>query len=347
MLQDGIMYQEIQTKKAKPKAVLISDIHYNISNLPLADKALRQAVDKSNKLEVPLIVAGDLHDTKAHLRGECVSALIQTFELAKQQVLILIGNHDLHNEKSQKNSLEFLAPYENIQIIKAPTKTEGIWFLPYFSDKEQLKKVLITIPAYSIIIAHQGVIGADLGHYVKDSTSLFPEDFKDFRVVSGHYHKQQTIICGPLQMGCVGSFDYIGSPYTQSFAEAKDGDKGFQILNEDGSLTFVSTNLRKHVIVECRHNDDFSKYKFNTDDILWLKVSGPASELNKLDKNKIGNVILGHNNYRFEKISDKEVPLEFQKKKLSNHQELDALIDSLSDTGEHKKYLKNLWRGIV
>ena len=54
-------------KPRSPIAVLISDIHYNINTLPVADAALRQAIAKANELDVVLIVTGDLHDTKANL----------------------------------------------------------------------------------------------------------------------------------------------------------------------------------------------------------------------------------------------------------------------------------------
>ena len=80
---------------ANPRAVLISDVHYNLQTLPLADAAMRQAIQKANELQVPLIVAGDLHDTKANLRGECINAMLETFNTCEQDIYFLIGNHDL------------------------------------------------------------------------------------------------------------------------------------------------------------------------------------------------------------------------------------------------------------
>lgn len=72
----------LRESKTKPEAVLISDIHYNIQTLPLADAAVNMAITKANQLGVPLIVCGDLHDTKANLRGECVNAMLETFSRA-------------------------------------------------------------------------------------------------------------------------------------------------------------------------------------------------------------------------------------------------------------------------
>src|ERR1700722_9570126 len=114
MLKNQIHLMVRTTMKAgvvrKPIAVLISDVHYNLQTLPLADAAMRQAVFKANTLDVPLIVAGDLHDTKANLRGECIKAMLNTLSLTKHRAHILIGNHDKINEKSPltENSLHFL-----------------------------------------------------------------------------------------------------------------------------------------------------------------------------------------------------------------------------------------------
>ena len=63
-----------------PIAVLISDVHYNLQNLKVADAAMNLAIDKALDLGIDLIVAGDLHDTKANLRGECVSVMRKTFK---------------------------------------------------------------------------------------------------------------------------------------------------------------------------------------------------------------------------------------------------------------------------
>src|SRR5579862_1378127 len=102
----------------KSLAVLVSDVHYNVHTLKLADAAMRMAIVKANKLEVPLIVAGDLHDTKANLRGECVNAMIETFKQCNKPPYIIVGNHDRINEKSHEHSLNFLAPY--CHIVDSP-----------------------------------------------------------------------------------------------------------------------------------------------------------------------------------------------------------------------------------
>jgi hypothetical protein len=49
----------METKNKYPIAVIISDVHYNINTLEVADKAMRMAINRANILNIPLIVAGD------------------------------------------------------------------------------------------------------------------------------------------------------------------------------------------------------------------------------------------------------------------------------------------------
>lgn len=332
-------------------AVLISDVHYNVNTLPLADAAMRMAINKANELDVPLIVAGDLHDTKANLRGECVKAMINTFRLCKQRPYVLIGNHDLINEKSLDNSLEFLIGYAH--LINAPAFHKGIqaYLIPYHSDPQELQDYLATLPSGSLIICHQGVHSANLGHYVQDKTALPKEAFSNYRVISGHYHTRQDIKCGRPQRGAVGLYSYIGNPYTLTFGEANDPEKGFQILMDDGLLEFVPTDLRKHVVIETDieglgiYADTGSSP--NPGDLLWLKVKGPQSELKKLSKQEIGKRLLGHSNYKLDLIPTDSTAIEEKADALKDTEILDMLIESMGETKEQTEYLKKLWREIL
>src|SRR6266404_2231645 len=151
----------------KPVCVLISDVHYSVPTLELADASLRMAINKANELHVPLIIAGDLHDTKANMRGECVNALLETFSTAKVLIHLIIGNHDKINEKSVEHSLNFLAS-SKVNIIEKPTyiytaisETRTVCLLPYYSDVEALRSDLKKIKPGSILIMHQGVSGSN------------------------------------------------------------------------------------------------------------------------------------------------------------------------------------------
>lgn len=341
---------EGQMKNSKPTkypmAVLISDIHYRVDTLELADSALNQAVEKAYRLKVPLIICGDLNDTKAIIRGECANRLISTLTTAKGKcvnVYILVGNHDLLNEKSKQHSLEFLRPYATVvdkpYIYRELIFNNSALLIPYVSDPETFRAIIKLSTIDNLIIMHQGVKGADMGNYVLDNSSVDPEEVKRFKCFSGHYHKHQT----------VGTVTYVGNPYTLTFAEAKDGPKGFQVLNSDYTLDFVPTNLRKHVVQECTTDEVMTPIDgLNKEDLLWLKVKGPYSELEKLNKKKIGMKHLGHSSFKLDLISTDEVEVKSQQtSKMSNVEIMDFIVDSSDELSEQKTSLKSLWREVM
>ena len=214
----------------KPIAVLISDIHYNMQNLSLAAWALDEAIRLANKLNVGLIIAGDLHDTKAAHRAECMDSMVAELKKAVQEPTIIVGNHDLINEKDNtKHSLGFLSRYAHI-VAEKPWGKNGFWLAPYQTDVPAFEAWLKSLPPGDTVIMHQGLKGTDAGEYFSDKTAIDYESCSHLRVISGHYHKRQTH----------GNFDYIGTPYTMTFAESNDPTKGIQILHESGKLQFVS-----------------------------------------------------------------------------------------------------------
>lgn len=332
--------QTKKVKKSKPIGVLISDIHFNINTMGLADRAFTMAVTAAMEMNVPLYVTGDLNDTKAIIRGEVANCLISLFKEAKSlnvQTHVLVGNHDLLNEKGSAHSLNFLKPWTN--IIDTPTALEGLTAIPYQTDSANIFEALRHVEKGSIVLMHQGVKGAFMGEYIKDRSSVDPALLADWRCISGHYHRHQTI----------NNFTYVGSPYTISFAEAGDGPKGFQILFEDGSLELVPTNLRKHVIVERSVSSAFDPIdNLNTEDILWLKVIGPHSELEKLSKRELGLRHLGHSDFKFDKIrTDKARPTPESMESFTSDQILDMLITDSDEPEQQKISLKKLWREVM
>lgn len=330
---------------SKPVAVLISDVHYSLPALKLADAAVRMAIETANSLNVPLIVAGDLHDTKANLRGECVNAMVKTFQLMRCTTYIIIGNHDLINEKAKDHSLNFLEPY--VYLVSAPTPFElknHVMLLPYFADKEEAKKALKKYgPNYKTLIMHQGIEGSNSGDYIQDKSAVTYEDAAGCRVVSGHYHTRQTI-----QLPDGGQWDYIGNPYTLNFAEANDPPKGYQVLFDDGSLQFVPTDLRKHVVIETQVDDLIAiPYTHSPGDLLKFKLSGTKEELLSITKQQIADNYDIKEAFKLELITTDAPVATLQAKGLTQAETLDSLIDSMADTSvERKERLKGLWKDL-
>lgn len=345
---------------SKPIAVLISDVHYSIHTLELADAAMRQAIDKANELNLALIIAGDLHDTKANIRGECIIAMRRTLARAKNLVWVLRGNHDSLNEKSIEHSLNFLPI--NCYVVATPQKYDAglmkhwigdlqAYLIPYFHDPEELKQYLSTVPKDSLLIMHQGVQTSESGHYIQDKSALPKECFEDFRVISGHYHTRQTIKCGRPRKGAVGLFDYIGNPYTLNFGEVNDPPKGYQILMDDGTLEFVPTNLRKHVIAKIVDSGNVVAWgsegkEIYPGDLVWVKVFCTKENMKLWTKDEVSKII-EYDNFKLELIPSDTKSQVFDTKNLTQGPLLDALIDGLTNTSDDLKIrLKSLWKDL-
>lgn len=335
-------------QKIRPIAVLISDIHYTLATLEVADAAMNQAVAKANRLYVPLIVCGDLHDTKANLRAECVKAIITTLKKCRIHPYVLVGNHDKVNERSTEHALEFLQ--DTAEVVIKPGKFdivldsyEGLlgYLIPYHSDSEALEAYIKTIPKGSRIIMHQGVKGALTGEYIVDHSAIDLELLKDYQVISGHYHYRQKI----------GTVQYLGNPYTLTFGEANDPSKGFHVLYNNGDLQFIPTNLRRHIIKDL-HIDDLGtpilEVHSAPHDLVLVKLRGPSDKLQVIDKNSIAKSLEIAGDFRLDLIPDETMTLSSRLKNEPDVQVLDNLIDSLTNTDEDRKQrLRLLWRNLI
>jgi len=330
----------------KPIAVLISDVHYSLSTLELADTAFTMAIDKAAELGVPLYDLGDITNDKANLRAEVMNKMIDTLEYAKRrkvQVTLLVGNHSLVNEKSKENALNFLHPYAT--IIADVAFIDGRLLIPYqASDLEAMGWLKSEGPG-AVMFAHQGLTEALPGHYAMDHSAVHEKGIiYPITVFSGHYHNGQTI---HLTRG--GTWTYVGNPYTLTFGEANDTPKGFLVLMDDNSFERIPCNLRKHVVVErtvATAKDPIAG--LNQHDLLWLKIRGNATDLATVDKDELGKIHLGHANYRFEKILNTQDKIEAPVlEQASKSDILFQLIRETSESEESKTELVELARKLL
>lgn len=329
---------QVKKKKPEPIAVISGDIHYNLQNLEVADIATRMAIVTANDLNIPFIANGDITDNKAILRAECVNAMIETFKTTKLMALVNIGNHDKIHNKDTNHALNFLRPYATLIDFPQYVDTLGLYIIPYFDAVDELRGLLKTIPKGSTLIMHQGLISSNAGHYMQDKAALDPSDLINFRTILSHYHARQDIKCG----NNIASF--IGSPYTTSFGESADLPKGYQILYENGSLEFVPTNLRRHRILEL--NTRFTQaVEIGTNDILWVKVTGPTDELAKIQKAQLAKDVGIKQDFRLDLIPTDTKPVGKIDNTASQAEILDSVIDNLQNTEDARKTrLKQLWR---
>lgn len=328
-------------KTNKPLFVAISDVHFNLNTLHTASRALITASQHAERLGVPLVIAGDLNDTKAIIRAEVANQLISILKYSACKKFILVGNHDLVNEKASEHSLNFLEPYAT--IVDEPRvfmELPEVFFIPYQSNTEKLLRILDAPRTEKIYVMHQGFKGAFMGDYSVDKSSIDVSEVAHAKVFSGHYHRHQNL----------GTVTYIGNPYTVSFGEANDGPKGFLVVNSDGSYEQIPLKLRRHVKIEVEAKDNaimVPVHGATEEDFVWLKLTGPKSLLDKITKKEMANYF-GHENFKLDKIPLDGVSFTtMTNAKMKDEKVLDLLIDTSPEGDVLRAYLKQLWREVM
>lgn len=326
---------------AKPIAVCVSDLHFTAPTLEVASSALSMSIAAAGNLGAPLVIAGDLHNDKTIIRAEVANRLIDILKDVTVPIKILVGNHDLINEKGDEHGLNYLRPYAD--VIQAPYMDSrlGVGFIPYQNSVDKVREALKLFHPGDTLIMHQGVKGAWMGEYILDKTSIEVEALSPFKCISGHYHRHQT----------VGTLTYIGSPYTTSFAEANDGPKGCLVLYSDGSYKQHPFNdLRRHIIVEAKASDakkPLWAVAYAPGDLLWLKITGTFTELEEINKKEIGERLFGHCNFKLDKICIGGEAADTLVSHRTDSELLDTIIDRTPEPLERKQELKALWRELL
>lgn len=329
-----------RTTNSDPLFIIISDLHFSHININQSAYALTCALLKAEELRVPLIIAGDLNDTKAIIRAEVANELIRILKNSKCKIYLLVGNHDLINEKGKEHGLHYLQDY--VEIVDSPKRIylygQDITFIPYQSTPDDFIKIVKeTCHPGDLLVMHQGIREAFMGDYILDKSAVSTDVVAKFTCFSGHYHRHQTI----------GTVTYVGNPFTMSFGEANDPPKGFLVVYKDGHFSQETLNLRKHVVLEVdatcliKLTDNFSK-----DDFIWIKLKGSASDLENVTRAEL-KVILGFENFKFDKICIQNNTNIHMVDQISGEEILDKLIDNLKDSVQKKKQLKVLWRGAL
>lgn len=327
---------------SKPLFVGISDLHFNLQNLRVATQCLYKAINVAEQLQIPLVIAGDTNDTKGSLRAEIVNCLIEILSSTKILVYVIVGNHDLINEKGEEHSLNFLKPYAVVIDEPKWDHYSNFFMIPYQSDKDKLVEILKTVPNDIITVMHQGFLGAHMGEYIKDTSSIDTARVAHLKVFSGHYHTHQTI----------GTITYFGTAYTTSFSEASDPKKGFLVVNSDGSYDKVYTKVRKHIITDLQVDEiDFTALQVSSVEsfsinLVKLRLYGPKEKLNVLDIKLLHQLTSNPAMLKIEKIySEVKIPAEISLNTKSVATKFDDLIDNAYP--KTADVLKTTWKSVA
>lgn len=229
-----------------PKVLLINDIHVSHNNIPEFhlnwNEALKVCQDHSI---TEIIVGGDLWQSRSAQTLDTLMAVKQALLDAEKlgiYITLANGNHCKVNQDSIEGYCHVFSEYPDVfviddwSVLNLNSKTV-IYTVAYFPETGKFLDIYkdlvdsIDKTKKNILYIHAGVNGALAHPSEKDLPANMFTDFE--KVLIGHYHNRCHIENSNVY--------YIGASRQHNFGE--DEEKGYNIVNEDGSVEFVKNQV--------------------------------------------------------------------------------------------------------
>jgi Marseillevirus putative DNA repair exonuclease len=298
------------------RLLVIGDPHFKIKNARETDmmtKSILDVIDKNVELD-GVVLLGDILDRyeSIHVSPLCRAvSLISEIVFRKLKVYLLIGNHDLKNNKqfcSDEHPFTAIKNWENVVVVDTTViqsiKDQIFTFVPYvppgrFEEALNMgdaKTQGVSWMNSSAIFAHQEFKGCKMGAIVSEAGDKWPITHP--YVISGHIHDfqepQQNII-------------YTGTPIQHSFGDTHNKSIFIFTFTNKESREYKKIDLglpKKQIVrIDCK---DVNGYLPRSNCELKITISGTSGELRGIMKHP--NVELwkreGH------KVTYKDIPLE-------------------------------------
>lgn len=230
------------------KLVLVGDPHVQVNNLEESKKILSVAESLSKQHKAKIVLLGDLFHNHSVIRMEVLS--FWSNWLQKANCLILVGNHDMAGSKELEGKVSALDAFKNlsnVQIVDAPVKAQGIFFVPYMHSSREFEAAVqeaVKNGAKSVI-CHQTVNGAVYENGFYAPGGIEPSALSGVQTfISGHIHSRQEFTS---KEGT--KFWYPG---TARWLTASDANQKKYIsvvdLDENGRLTILhEEDMETHI----------------------------------------------------------------------------------------------------
>jgi len=232
--------------------LIIGDIHLK----KMTVEVVREVLEKCKKLAskcTETIFTGDVNDTKANIRSEALTLLLDTLKDWPTPVIVVVGNHDLHNSLHPEDghSLESLKLLPNVTVIDKPMLIKDTFYVPYYPE-DQFKTVKLQPAKY--LVLHQDIMKAKYSNQHPVASAIDGSWFTAYKkVFVGHIHLPQEF----------DNIVFVGTPYTESYKEANEAKRVIVLNPENDKVVSVPMNVRKHLSFEYSIDslDDIKKIK--------------------------------------------------------------------------------------
>jgi DNA repair exonuclease SbcCD nuclease subunit len=222
------------------KAICMTDIHWGLRN-----NAVQHNIDCMDFIDW-FINEGKLRGAETciflgdwgHHRSN-INILTLTYTMdalrklnnAFEQVIILVGNHDLFwRERRDAHGLVVASEFKNIILIDHPQIINDVALVPWLVEDEW--KSIGSMKA-KYMFGHLELPGFKMNALVEmpDHGGINKNKLTNFDYVfSGHFHKRQV-------QGCI---HYIGNPFGHNYADIWDFERGAMFLEWDKEPEYIN-----------------------------------------------------------------------------------------------------------
>ena len=286
-------------KEKTAVALLMNDIHVSKDNIPEFQKNWDEALAICEENDIKdIVIGGDLWQSRSSQTLPTLMAVRQAIIKATNNGIYLTiaeGNHCKVDQESLLGYSHLFSGYQLVSVVDDYMKLAdlsdnfALYVMSYFPENgsftNKLKEVerdLDTTIA-NILYIHEGINGALAQPNEKEVPTKI---FKPFdAVLVGHYHNRCKIDGTNIE--------YIGSSRQHNFGE--DEEKGYTILYDDGSYSFVKNqvNIRYKVldIMSKNLNDNFLERLHEIKDDgrynIKTRINCTKKEASTIDKQKL------------------------------------------------------------
>lgn len=294
------------------KAICFGDPHFKDNNIPEIQEFIHKSIELIKK-EQPrfVVVLGDLLDKHEKYFEEPFNLAMKWLWGMTEtgtHVFLIIGNHDLRNNKQFLSTAHAFNPcktWKNITIcdnvVIRDIENLRFTFVPYVYPGRFVEALETSNEVWEnseCIFAHQEFRGCTLSGTQVSSVGDIWDDTNP-RVISGHIHDAQTI--PPKDKEDSGWIYYTGASMQHAFGEADNKAVWICNFEEDNEFKYEKVDL--HLPKKIIHNMDinmlnseFVEKLINTRDKHKLKLSGTKEDILIFKKGNLQKLINKHKN---------------------------------------------------
>ena len=352
----------------KAVAILVNDVHLNKENGNLIKSIFAQLIQLCRETKVQEIwCGGDVFTNRSGQPLSCLTDwkdILSDIQKSKLELYVTPGNHDKTDQDDERSYLDVYSEhcvhlYRNagVHIV---SERFVVAFIPYFSDEKWLQEYRlieddiedmkqegdIEGDAVKVLITHSGFDGVVNNDGSAVSSVIKPSMFRDWdKVLIGHYHDASKLADNVI---------YTGSAYQNNYGE-NIIDKGFTVVYDDGTISFIPSKFPKYIkeIVDVNDTESLrnliEKYEGQTEDHVRIIFRGKkvdAKKVNMSELNKLGFDCKYESIEETEAIetSESDAVMSFDKKSIMK--DFVRFCSEQSIKGEELKFGLNLIRSI-